>query len=111
MSPLVSISSLNDESILKLVESPGLSVVLFSSDWCGPCKSQKATIESLIGTNPLCKFGLVDCDANPDSTDKFFIRSIPTTVFFMDGKVVGEVVGSVPRNVIADEIMKHTADL
>jgi thioredoxin 1 len=103
--------ALNDASLskkLKNTETSRLSVVLFTSEWCGPCRSQKVVMESLRDTfDDSCSFFLVDCDKSPLSVDAYFIRSVPTTCFIVEGKVVAEIVGAVPREVIAGELKKH----
>ena len=87
----------------------GLSVVLFTSEWCGPCKTQRAVIEQLMGAFQLekdCFFGAVDTDSNPVCVEKFNIRSIPSTAFLMNGELVGEIVGAVPKAVVVNEITR-----
>ena len=53
------------------------------------------------------KFFSIDTDYNPDSAAEFQIRSIPSTLFFKNGKLVSEIVGSVPSSVIDFQIQKH----
>jgi thioredoxin 1 len=53
------------------------------------------------------KFCSIDTDHNPDSAAEFQIRSIPSTLFFKNGKLVSEIVGSVPHSVIEYQILKH----
>ena len=53
------------------------------------------------------KFFSVDTDSNPDSAAEFQIRSIPSTLFFKNGKLVSEIVGSVPESVIENQIEKY----
>jgi thioredoxin 1 len=104
------IPSYNDITLpTQLSAASGLSVVLFTSDWCGPCKTQKAVIEQLMGKFESCNFCSLDTDNNHESVDKYNIRSIPTTAFFQNGKIVGEIVGAVPRSVIAHELTKYLA--
>jgi thioredoxin 1 len=40
----------------------------------------------------------LDIDASPATPAKLAIRSIPTLLFFRDGKVVDSVVGAVPKS-------------
>ena len=55
------------------------------------------------------KFCSIDTDHNPESAAEFQVRSIPSTLFFKHGKVVSEIVGSVPQMVVISQITKHTA--
>ena len=53
------------------------------------------------------QFYSIDTDFNPDSAVEFQIRSIPSTLFFKSGKLVSEIIGSVPLSIIEAQIQKH----
>ena len=42
----------------------------------------------------------------PNCTD-VFVRSIPTLLIFKGGKVVGQLVGAMPRSKLEAELQKH----
>jgi len=46
----------------------------------------------------------MDIDNNPNVAMKYGIRSIPTLLIFKDGKVVDQIVGAVPKNVITSKM-------
>jgi thioredoxin 1 len=52
------------------------------------------------------RVGKCDIDSNPGFPSQYDIRSIPTLLVFKEGKVVGQVVGAVPRARIEDLIKK-----
>ena len=52
------------------------------------------------------RVGKCDIDSNPAFPTQYDIRSIPTLLVFKEGKVVGQVVGAVPRARIEDLIKK-----
>ena len=52
------------------------------------------------------RVGKCDIDANQMFPTQYDIRSIPTLLVFKEGKVVGQVVGAVPRARIEDMIKK-----
>jgi thioredoxin 1 len=52
------------------------------------------------------RVGKCDIDSNPSVPSQYDIRSIPTLLVFKEGKVVGQVVGAVPRARIEDMIKK-----
>jgi thioredoxin 1 len=52
------------------------------------------------------RVGKCDTDANQQVAAQFEIRSIPTLLMFKDGKVVGQLVGAVPRSKIEDLLKK-----
>ena len=80
-------------------------MVDFWADWCGPCKMVAPVVEELANDyDGKVKFAKVDVDANPKIAGTYGIRSIPTLLFFKDGKPVQQVVGAVPKQVLQEEI-------
>jgi thioredoxin 1 len=49
----------------------------------------------------------LDVDVNQRTSMRFNVRSIPSLLFFKDGKHVDTVVGLVPKATLADRIQKH----
>jgi thioredoxin 1 len=53
------------------------------------------------------KVGKVDVDSNQQVSMQFGVRSIPTLLIFKSGKVVEQVIGAVPKRLLAEKIAKH----
>ncbi len=78
----------NDD--LNSVISSGNYLVDFYAEWCGPCKMLAPVLESISDKINVVK---VDIDKFPKLTENYRIMSVPTLIFFKDGKKVKEVVG------------------
>ena len=83
-------------------------VIDFWAEWCGPCKAIAPTIDELseeyLGK---VKFGKVNVDFNQQTAMKYGIRSIPSLLFFNNGSVVNQIIGSVPKDNIV-RILEET---
>jgi thioredoxin 1 len=78
----------------------------FWATWCGPCRAIAPVVEQLAGEYAgKVKIVKVNIDENPKTPTQYDVRSIPTLLMFKDGKVVGQIVGAVPRPKI-EELLK-----
>ena len=60
----------------------------FYADWCGPCKMMAPLVAGLAESySGKCKIGKCNTDENPNLSREFKIMSIPTFLFFKDGKL------------------------
>jgi thioredoxin len=75
--------------------------------WCGPCRMIAPTIEALAKDfKGKVAFGKLNTDENAGISTKFGIMSIPTLLFFKDGKLVDKMIGAVPRQQIEERMKK-----
>jgi len=87
-----------DEVVLK-ASTPVL--VDFWAEWCAPCRMIAPIVEELAQEyDDKVAFAKVEVDANPETSLKFGIRSIPTLLVFKDGKPVDQVIGAVSKTVL-----------
>lgn len=77
----------------------------FWASWCGPCKMIAPHVDALAQDyDGRVKIGKVNVDEEPEIAEKYGIMSIPTLLFFKDGKVVDQIVGAVPKPAIASKL-------
>ena len=97
-----------DENFQKeILDSPVPALVDFWAVWCAPCRAIAPHVEALAKDyDGKLRVGKFDIDANPNIPSQFDIRSIPTLIVFKGGKVVGQLVGAVPRAKIEELIKK-----
>jgi thioredoxin 1 len=86
----------------------GLAIIDFWAAWCGPCRIVAPIVEQLANDYAgRLQVGKLDVDANQQIATRFNIRSIPSILFFKDGKHVDTVVGAVPRAMLERKILEH----
>lgn len=80
-------------------------VVDFWATWCGPCRALAPVVEEIAseyeGKAEIVKCNVDDCE---EIAAQYSIRSIPTLIFFKDGKAVDRLVGAVPKSEITAKI-------
>jgi thioredoxin 1 len=90
------------------IAGPGPVVVDCWAVWCGPCRMVAPVIEELAKDYAgKVKFAKLDVDKNPATSRKFGIQSIPTLLFFKDGKLVDQKIGAMPKAMLEPIVKKH----
>ena len=96
----MSVLHLNESEFNAKVSSAPVAMVDFWATWCGPCKMLAPVIESLGGKyGDKAVIGKVDVDSNQGLAAKYGVMSIPTVIFFKNGKEVDRKVGVQPADV------------
>lgn len=103
--------AVTDDTFANEVEKhAGLTVVDFWATWCGPCRMIAPILEQLsVEFQGRVKVTKLDVDANQKTAMRFQVRSIPTLLFFKDGKLVDQVIGAVPKPALAAKFEQHAA--
>ena len=73
-------------------------VVDLWATWCGPCRAIAPIIAQLAEQyDGKIVVGKCDVEENDDIAIEYRVSSIPTILFFKDGKLVDRLVGAVPK--------------
>lgn len=74
------------------------------AEWCPPCWILSPVFEQLAEEHEKIAFGKLNVDENPSTPVRFGIMSIPTILYFKNGKLVDRTVGALPREAIGKKL-------
>ncbi len=99
-------------SFKETVNSPGIVLIDFWAEWCGPCRQFGPIFEAASEANKDIVFAKVDTEAHSDLAGALKISSIPTLMIFRDGILLWNKAGAVPAPTL-DEIIQaiRSADM
>lgn len=88
--------TLTDQTFNEEVLKAKMPVLVdFWAEWCGPCKMVSPIVEELAKEyDSKLKVGKLNVDENQQASSQFGIMSIPSLLFFKEGKVVKTVIGA-----------------
>jgi thioredoxin 1 len=99
----------DDSFAAEVDQAKGLVLVDFWATWCGPCLMIAPHLDQLAQKHTgKLKVAKLDVDQNQKTAMRFNVRSIPTMMFFKDGKHVDTLVGANP-GVLEQKVMQHLA--
>ncbi len=96
---------LTDADFQDTLKNNSLLVVDCYADWCAPCRMIAPFIQELATEYAgRVAFSKVDVDHNPRIAMQFGVRSIPTLMFFKDGKLADQVIGALPKHALKQRV-------
>lgn len=69
-------------------------LVDFFATWCGPCRQMSPVLDQIASERSDVKIVKVDVDENQNLASQFGVMSIPTLIYFKNGKAVSQAVGA-----------------
>jgi thioredoxin 1 len=88
--------ALTAQDFESVVTAPGITLVDWWAEWCGPCRAFGPVFEAASEAHPDITFAKVDTEAEPALSGAAGIRSIPTLMAFRDGVLVFAQPGALP---------------
>lgn len=94
----------DDNFKVEITDNPGISVVDFWAEWCGPCRMMGPIFEDASQeTAGKAKFGKYNVDGGKIAAE-YGVMSIPTIIFFKDGKKVEIFTGVQDKDTLVSKI-------
>jgi len=106
MSNLLHVTDANFKT--EVLDHPGLVLVDFFADWCGPCRMLTPIIEALA-EKYAGRVKIVKCNVDEamNTAGGYGIMSIPTILLVQQGKIVDQQVGVLPADRLSALLDQH----
>ena len=83
-------------------------LVDFWARWCGPCRAVAPVLEHIAAENvERLTVAKLDVYANPLTTQRFQVVSIPTLIVFKDREPVTRIVGALGKSALLAELADY----
>lgn len=79
--------------------------------WCAPCHIYEPIFNKVAEQyKDKAVFARLNVDENPRTADKYNVMNIPTTLIFVKGKLVDQIVGAVDEDTLKSYVEKYISE-
>ncbi len=89
----IKVTELTDQTFDEFIKTHKFVVIDFWAEWCAPCLILSPVIDQLAEEISSVSFGKLDSQNNENTANKYSVMSLPTIMFFKEGKEVDQVIG------------------
>jgi thioredoxin 1 len=101
------VREINGAAFDQFAQGSPVAVVDIWAPWCGPCRMVSPIVDRLSEKyQGKVAFGKMNSDDNGEKAGALGIMSIPTLLFYKQGKLVDRIVGAYPEEVIEEHIRR-----
>jgi len=104
--------SITDASFdAEVANQPGIVLLDFWADWCGPCKMLAPVLSDIAGEyQGALRVAKLNADQNTATCDRYTVRGLPTLLLFVDGVEKERLVGTISKTRLAAVLDKYLED-